>query len=61
MKFQIRVGVEVEHVEGKFASREEIFEQLRDEIQSADPGTVECDGGGCYDVVTFEVEEPECP
>ena len=55
--FEFKVTVEVERETGKFASRSEIFEKLLDEIQSADPGTVDGDEGGEYSVISWEVEE----
>lgn len=55
--FTFTVTVEVERREGKFAARDEIVEQLRDAIESADPGEVEGDNGGVYEVVSFEVSE----
>jgi hypothetical protein len=57
MKFEFKVTVEVERDEGKFESRDDLGEQIRDEIESADPGTLEGDNGGVYSTVAFEVEE----
>lgn len=53
--FTFTVTVEVERTEGKFAGREEIAEAIREELESADPGTVEGENGGQYEVVSFEV------
>lgn len=55
--FEFTVTVEVERETGKFASRSEIYEKLLDAIQSADPGTVDGDEGGEYNVTSWDVEE----
>lgn len=59
MKFEFKVIVEVERDEGKFESREDLGEQIRDEIECADPGSLEGDNGGTYSTICFEVEEVE--
>lgn len=53
--FTLTVTVEVQHVEGKFASRDEIAEKLMDELESMDLGGVTADDGGEYEVVSWEV------
>lgn len=65
--FTATIEVEVERSEGKFASRDELAEQLLEAIQealdSADPGSLEGEMGGQYEVAMFEatVEEQEQP
>lgn len=65
--FTATVEIEVERSEGKFASRDELAEQLLEAIQealdSADPGSLEGEMGGQYEVTMFEatVEEQEQP
>lgn len=54
--FTLQVEVEVQHVEGKFASRDEIAEKLSEELESMDPGTVSADDGGEYEVVSWTVQ-----
>lgn len=61
MRFTYVIEVEVERVQGKFASRDELSEQIRGELEGADPMTVEGDEGGEYEVVSFEVSEQEQP
>ena len=61
MTFTFTVTVEVERTQGKFATREELAEQLREAIEGADPGQLEGDNGGEYEVSSFEVEETETP
>ena len=56
MKFTYTVSVEVERTQGKFASRDEIEEQILDALEGADPGVVSCDDGGEYEVVDWTVE-----
>lgn len=59
MRFQYTVTVEVERDEGLFASREDLGGQIREEIENAEPGSLEGENGGQYSVVSFEVEEVE--
>lgn len=56
-RFTYTVTVEVERTEGKFASRDELSEQIMDELEGCDPGTVEGDNGGQYDVTEWTVED----
>jgi hypothetical protein len=55
MRFRIVVEAEVERVEGLFASRDDLGEQLREEIEGADPGTLTGENDGEYEVTSFEV------
>lgn len=55
MIITLTVTIEVERSEGKFASREELTEQLVTELEGADPGSLEGENGGQYDVTSFEV------
>jgi hypothetical protein len=57
MRFTFTVEVEVEREEGKFASRDDLAEQLQDALAGSDPGVVEGDNGGVYSVVQWDVEE----
>jgi hypothetical protein len=61
MIFTFRVDIEVNRDEGKFASREEISEQLAEALADADPGSVEGNEGGQYSVSSWEVNEEEQP
>lgn len=55
MKFSYTVEVEVERDEGKFATKDELADQIEEALQDADPGTLEGENGGSYSVVTWEV------
>lgn len=57
MEFSFVVNASVERLEGKFATREEIGDQLRAAIEGADPGTVDGENGGQYEVQSWDVEE----
>jgi hypothetical protein len=57
MRFRFIVDVEVEREEGLFASREDLGEQMREEIEGADPGSLEGENGGTYSTVEWEVSE----
>jgi hypothetical protein len=56
---QLLVTVEVCHVRGKFASNEELAEKLKEEIEQADPGTIDTDSEAEYAVESFTVEQHE--
>lgn len=57
MKFIFRVEVEVERLQGKFASRDELFEQVSEALSDANPNTITGENDGEYEVTTWEVEE----
>lgn len=61
MNFTYIIEADVQHVSGKFASREEIGEALAESLSSADPGTISTDEGE-YEVASFDVDEqPQAP
>jgi hypothetical protein len=55
MRYVLSVTVEVERNEGKFATRDEIGEQIAEAITDADPGELYGENGGQYTVTTWEV------
>lgn len=59
MRFSYTVEVEVERVQGKFASRDEIGELILEQLQGADIDVsgVGADGDSEYEVVSFDVNE----
>lgn len=57
MQFEFLVQVEVERSEGKFASRDELAEQIQQAIEGADPGDLDGEAGGSYSVQTWDVSE----
>lgn len=59
MFLQFTVQVEVERLEGKFATREEIENALLEALESANPDTVEGDEGGQYEVTSFDVSHDD--
>jgi hypothetical protein len=59
MKFRFAVDVEVSRLEGKFASREELAEQIQEALDSASPGSITGSEGGEYDVMDWSVNEEE--
>lgn len=61
MEFSFTVTASVERSEGKFASRDELEEQLVEAIESADPGSLDGDAGGVYDVVDWSVSADAAP
>lgn len=54
-KFNVVVEVEVEREQGKFASKDEIRDQLDQVLLDADPGSITADAGGEYNTVLWEV------
>jgi len=57
MKFAFTVTAEVNRIEGKFASRDDIGEQIRSELEGCDPGSFTGENGGEYETVSWEVED----
>lgn len=59
-RFTFLVTVELERSSGKFASRDEMSDQILSEIEGADPGSLSglgADGDSEYEVSSWEVEE----
>lgn len=56
MRFVFVVEVEVERDEGKFASKDELADQLIEAIESADPSSLDGDEGGVYSITDWTVE-----
>jgi hypothetical protein len=64
VRFTYTVEVEVERVEGKFASRDEVAEQLQEALDSADPGSIDgigADSASNYEVQSWDVQEQAQP
>lgn len=57
MRFTYTVTVEVQRTEGKFASRDEISEQIREALEAADPQQYDGENGGMYETVEWEVND----
>jgi hypothetical protein len=55
MRYVFLVTVEVERSEGKFATRDEIGEQIAEALTDADPGDLTGENGGAYTVTMWEV------
>lgn len=56
-RFVFEVVAELEHVTGKWESRESLGEQLFQELESADPSEVSGENEGTYEVVSWDVNE----
>jgi hypothetical protein len=59
MRFIFTVEVKVSRSEGKFATRDEIAEQIVEALESADPGSYEGDNGGEYATESWDVSEED--
>ena len=57
MEFRFLVTYQLEREYGKFASRDELGDQLRENLEAADPGDLEGDTGGVYSVTDMTVED----
>lgn len=55
MRFTFQVEVEVQRIQGKFSSRDDIEQQLQETLEGADPSSLEGENGGEYEVVAWEV------
>lgn len=60
MRVYITMEVEVERVQGKFASRDAIEENLRAELDGANPGTLDVDDSE-YEIIDWEISIEEPP
>lgn len=63
-RFRFVVEVELERLEGKFAGRDEMAEELQQALDDANPSQVDgigADGLSSYEVVDWTVEEEELP
>jgi hypothetical protein len=59
MHITITIEVELTRIEGKFATKEELAEQIVTELESAEPGELEGENGGQYEVTSWEVSYVE--
>lgn len=59
MRFIYTVEVEVERIEGKFASRDEIGTEIEEALQSAEVTSFYCENGGQYETTSWEVSVGE--
>ena len=59
MHFRIIIEGDAERSEGKFASRDDIIQQIVEELEGADPGEVEGENGGTYEITEWNVTEDE--
>lgn len=55
MRFVFQVEVELEHSQGKFAGRDELSDKIMEELP--DPGQIEGDNGGEYNVIGWDVTD----
>jgi hypothetical protein len=55
--FIFTVTVEVEREEGKFATRDELQEQIMEALEGADPNQLDGENGGVYAVTNWEVSD----
>lgn len=59
-RFTFTVAVELERVSGKFASRDEMADEIIAQIEGSDPGYLDglgADGDSAYETTDWTVEE----
>lgn len=64
MRFTFTVEIELNRTEGKFATRDEVGEQILEMIEGADPGSIDGvgpDSSSSYEVASWDVTEQEQP
>jgi len=49
-RFTFTVNVTAERTEGKFATRDELQEQIQEALEGADPSQLDGENGGVYEV-----------
>lgn len=59
MTLKFMVTVEVNRTSGKFVSKDEIRDALREEISGADPGSITVGDNSEYETTSFEVEDED--
>ena len=60
MRISFTVHVDLERIEGKFASKDEIRDLLREDLECANNGSVDgvgADGDSSYEITGWEVED----
>ena len=57
MHFTFTIDIEVQRSQGKFATRDELIDQLREAIEGADPGQLSGENGGEYETCGWDVNE----
>lgn len=57
MNFSFTVEVEVTRIEGKFATRDEMEGQIASALDDANPGSLDGDNGGSYEITDWSVME----
>lgn len=59
MRFEYKISVEVERIQGKFATKDELSEQIEEELASADPGNLYSADDAEYEVTGWGVERTD--
>lgn len=59
VRFLFTVEVEAERIQGLFASRDEIEVAIQQALDDANPGEVEGDNGGQYELTVWDVAAVE--
>ena len=59
MRFVFTVEIEATRVEGKFATKDELADQIQEALESADPSQLDGDDGGQYSIDDWTVSRDE--
>ena len=57
MKIKVVVTVELNHTTGKFASKDEMIEKIKEDLENANPGSYSTDEDAEYEVADWSVDE----
>lgn len=61
MMIEVTITIELERSEGPFAGGDEMAEKVLEELEAANPDTLEGDSGGEYEVVLWDVDAQFIP
>lgn len=56
MRFEFKVVAQVERTQGKFATKDELSDQIQEWLEGANEGNLEGDNGGEYEVTDWSVD-----
>jgi hypothetical protein len=59
MRMKFTIEVEVARTSGKFVSKDEIRESIREEIEGADPGSITVGDNSEYETTSWSVEDAD--